>query len=143
MAKKNRGPKPGPPARPRPRAPVARLGSNPPSGRSNADEHFHELVGSNGLWIYLPPQTPLVGLGGYDRLRADVASRGCTIDVALDAPVDLGMEYVQLKIASRLEPLIPDDVLKLAHRWAHNHDFLHSFFKPTSPGRANAPGALE
>jgi hypothetical protein len=122
MAGKKRAPKP----KPLPR----RLGSNPPSGRNNADEHFHELVGSNGLWIYLPPNTPLLGLPGYDRLREDVAARDCSIGVALDAPVDLGMAYVQLKIAARGEPLIPEELLRLAHRWAHSHDFLHSFFKP-------------
>jgi hypothetical protein len=107
------------------------MGSNPPSGGSNADEHFHEVVGSSGFWIYLTPNAPLTG---YDRLQKQLKARGCTMSIAADAPVDLGEAYSQLKIASRREPLIPEDVLKLAHRWAHDRDFLHSFFKPTFPG---------
>jgi hypothetical protein len=107
------------------------MGSNPASGRSNANEHFHEMVGSSGFWIYLTPNIPLTG---YDRLREQLEARDCLITVAADAPVDLGANYPQLKVVSRTETLIPEDVLKLVHRWAHGRDFLHSFFKPAFPG---------
>jgi|SRR5512133_1815604 hypothetical protein len=117
MAKKKVGPDPF----------RRRLGSNPPSGRSNADQHFHELVGSSGFWIYLPPNTQFAD---YTQLKEQVETTGCTIGWALDAPVDLGRAYTALKVAPRLATLIPEDALRLAHRWAHNHDLLHSFFKP-------------
>src|SRR5262245_44427095 len=107
------------------------MGSNPASGRNNADEHYQELVGSSGFWIYLTPKIKVVGL---ERLKKQVEESGCTIDFALDAPVNLGPAYQQLKIWPVHVQLIPEDLLKQAHRWAHRHDFLHSFFKPTFPG---------
>ena len=111
--------------------PVRRIGSNPPGGGSNADEHFHELVGSSSFWIYLTPNTRLKG---YEQFRRQVESSGCTIDLANDAPINLGGDYPAIKIAARDETLVPVDVLKLAHRWAHRNDLLHSFFKPALPG---------
>ena len=106
-----------------------RLGSNPRSGRSNADEHFPEMVGSSDFWIYLAQDTELKG---YDELRKQVEAAGCTIRFAYDAPVNMGPAYQVVKISPREEALVPTELLKLAHRWAHNHDFLHSFFKPTT-----------
>jgi hypothetical protein len=115
---KGKGPRPG----------ARRLGSNPRSGRNNADEHFSEMVGSSDFWIYLAPDTPLKG---YDELRKEVEAHGCTIRPATDAPVNMGPYYMVMKIKPREDALVPVDLLKLAHRWAHQHDFLHSFFKPT------------
>lgn len=108
-----------------------RKGSNPVLGGSNADEHFHELVGSSGLWIYL---TQNKRLKGYDELKRQVEARGCIIGLADDAPVNPGRNYQALKIANASGALLPTDVLKQAHRWAHRHNFLHSFFKPYDTG---------
>jgi hypothetical protein len=117
----------GPKGAPGPNRAARRLGSNPPSGRSNADDHFQELIGSSGLWIYVEPNVPLQG---YDRLREQLESHGCMIGPADDAPIDLGRDYPALKIASTRQPLIPPQVLKVAHRWAHRHNYVHSFYKP-------------
>lgn len=104
-----------------------RRGSNPAFGGSNADEHFHELAGSSGLWIYL---THNKRLKGYDELKRQVEASGCTIGLADDAPINAGRSYEALRIATASGALLPDEVLRQAHRWAHRHNFLHSFFKP-------------
>jgi hypothetical protein len=108
-----------------------RRGSNPQLGGSNADDHLHELAGSSGFWIYL---TPNKRLKGYDELQRQVEALGCTIGLANDAPVNPGKGYQALKIASETQTLLPPEVLRLAHRWAHRHNFLHSFFKPAIRG---------
>ncbi|HZT05662.1 MAG TPA: hypothetical protein VFC51_01410 [Chloroflexota bacterium] len=117
--------------RPGPNRAARRRGSNPRVGGPNADDHFHELIGSNSFWIYL---TPNKRLKGFETLQEQVESHGCSIGFADDAPVDAGKGYQALKIAARGDLLLPVDVLKLAHRWAHRHNFLHSFFKPTFRG---------
>jgi len=117
--------------RPGPNRAARRKGSNPRLGGPNADDHFQELVGSSGFWIYL---TPNKRLKGYDEFRQQVEAQGCTIGIADDAPVDPGKGYQALKIAPETQTLLPVEVLRLAHRWAHRHNFLHSFFKPSFPG---------
>ena len=104
-----------------------RKGSNPASGGSNADDHLSDLVGSNAIWIYL---TPNKRLKGFDDLQQLVESRGYLIGIATDAPVDLGKGYKQLKIGTGGASPLPTDIVREAHRWAHRHNFLHSFFKP-------------
>ena len=104
-----------------------RRGSNPLLGGSNADEHVPELLGSSRLWIYLARGKRLKG---YDELKRQVEASGCTIGPADDAPVHAGGTYETLKIAAASGALLPDGVVKQAHRWAHRHNFLHSFFKP-------------
>jgi hypothetical protein len=106
---------------------MRRKGSNPASGGSNADEHFHELAGSTSLWVYL---TPNKRLKGYDELKRQVEAAGCLIGLADDAPIAAGRSYQALKIAAGPGGLLPAEVLRQAHRWAHRHNFLHSFFKP-------------
>lgn len=108
-----------------------RRGSNPVLGGSNADEHFYELAGSSSLWIYL---THNKRLKGYDELKRQAEASGCTIGLADDAPVNPGRSYQALKIAAAPGALLPAEVLKQAHRWAHRHNFLHSFFKPPYKG---------
>jgi hypothetical protein len=108
-----------------------RRGSNPAFGTSNADEHADELVGSSRLWIYLPPNKRLKG---YDELKRRVEASGCTMGLADDAPIDPGNGYHALQIAAAQGTVLPGEVLKQAHRWAHRHNFLHSFFKPPFSG---------
>ena len=105
-----------------------RRGANPAFGGSNADEHVQELAGSSSLWIYL---THNRRLKGYDELKRQVEASGCMIGLADDAPVNPGRSYQALNIAAAPGSLLPAEVLKQAHRWAHRHNFLHSFFKPT------------
>ena len=38
-----------------------------------------------------------------------------------------GYQAVKITISGLL---IPDPVIKRAHRWAHQRNYLHSFFKP-------------
>jgi hypothetical protein len=107
-----------------------RRGSNPKFGGPNPDDHFYELVGSNGFWIYLPPNKRPKG---YEVLQQQVEARGCTIAFADDAPVNPGKAYRALKIANATGTGLPAELLKEAHRWAHRNNFLHSFFKPSFP----------
>jgi hypothetical protein len=107
---------------------MRRRGSNPAGGGSNADDHVHELVGSSSLWIYL---TRNKRLKGYDELKRQVEASGCQMRMADDAPINPGGSYETVKIAAPTGTLLPSDVIKQAHRWAHRHNFLHSFFKPT------------
>jgi hypothetical protein len=108
-----------------------RRGSNPAIGGSSADDHVHELAGSSRLWIYL---TPNKRLKGYEELKRRVEAFGGTMGPADDAPIAPGKSYEALKIAAAPGTILPDDLLKEAHRWAHRHNFLHSFFKPQLRG---------
>jgi hypothetical protein len=110
---------------------MRRRGSNPAVGGSNADDHVHELAGSSSLWVYL---TPNKRLKGYDELKRRVEAAGCTMGLADDAPVAPGGSYQALKIAAAPGTLLPGEVLREVHRWAHRHNFLHSFFKPQFSG---------
>ena len=67
---------------------------------------------------------------GIRRLAQLVESRGYLIGLATDAPVALGQGYKQLKIGTGGASPLPTDIVREAHRWAHRHNFLHSFFKP-------------
>jgi hypothetical protein len=113
-----------------------RRGSNPAFGGSNADDHVHELAGSSCLWIYL---TPNKRLKGYDELKRQVEASGCTIGPADDAPVAPGRSYQAIRIASAPGTILPGEVLRQVHRWAHRHNFLHSFYKPPFGGFVGAP----
>jgi hypothetical protein len=104
-----------------------RRGSNPSQGGSNADDHVQDLAGSSALWIYLRPN---LRMKGAEELKALVESRGCAIGFADDAPVNPGKGFQQLKIVAPGGTLLPPDVVKEAHRWAHRLNLLHSFFKP-------------
>lgn len=105
-------------------------GSQGPGG-GNGDDHFNELVGSRDLTIYLSPGKKLKG---YAELRAYVENQGCEISHASDARLLPGKGYEAVKI-TRKDSLVPDAVLRRAHQWAHQRNYLHSFFKPyPSPG---------
>src|SRR5579871_3612773 len=104
-----------------------RKGSNAETGGTNPDDHLQELTGSIALWIYLAPNRRLKG---YDALKAQVEALGCRIEPAEDAPVLVGKRYPTVKLTEVSGDLLPPEVLKQAHRWAHRNNFLHSFYIP-------------
>jgi hypothetical protein len=91
-----------------------------------ADEHVREVLGSRDFYIYVPPKARVKG---YETLKSYLLKQGMQIAVSDKAPMLPAPDFKALKItASGL--LIPDTVVKQAHRWAHQRNFLHSFFKP-------------
>ena len=106
-----------------------RQGSQGPGG-GNGDDHVDELTGSRDLTIYL---TPNRRLKGYAELKAFVEARGCRIGQVEGDRLLPGKEYTAVKV-SCADGLIPEAVLRRAHRWAHQRNYLHSFFKPLGSG---------
>ncbi len=95
-------------------------------GRGNGNDHLDELLGSTEFYIY---QTPNRTVKGYEALRLYVESEGCEVIFTADAPPELS-NYETMRITHKRGEKIPDAVVKRAHSWAHNRNFLHSFFKP-------------
>ncbi|MDA0733915.1 MAG: hypothetical protein O2909_03885 [Chloroflexi bacterium] len=95
-------------------------------GRGNGNDHLDELAGCTELYIY---QTPNRKVQGYDSLKIFAESEGCEVIFTADAPPELS-NYETMRITHRRGEKIPDAVVKRAHSWAHNRNFLHSFFKP-------------
>ena len=95
-------------------------------GRGNGNDHVEEMMGSTELYIY---QTPHRKVKGYDSLKVYLESEGCEVIFTADAPPELS-NYEALRISNRSGEKIPDAVVKRAHSWAHNRNFLHSFFRP-------------
>ncbi|MEX2598748.1 MAG: hypothetical protein WD533_03740 [Dehalococcoidia bacterium] len=95
-------------------------------GAEVADAHFDEMAGSRDLYIYVPPRAKVKG---YDELKSFLQAEGCAVQVLEEAPMLPGKGYKAVKV-SAATGIIPDPVLRRAHRWAHQRDFLHSFFKP-------------
>ncbi len=95
-----------------------------------ADEHVREVLGSRDFYIYVPPKSKVKG---FSTLKSYLLEQGMHVDVSDTAPMLPAPGYQALKItASGL--IIPDPVVKRAHRWAHQRNFLHSFFKPYTTG---------
>ncbi len=95
-------------------------------GRGNGADHVEDLMGSTDLYIY---QTPNRRVTGYENLKLFIESQQCEIIFTADAPPELS-NYESMRITHRRGEKIPDAVVKRAHSWAHNRNFLHSFFKP-------------
>ena len=95
-------------------------------GRGNGNDHLDELMGCTELYIY---QTPNRKVQGYDSLKIFIESEGCEVIFTADAPPELS-NYETMRITHRKGEKIPDTVVKRAHSWAHNRNFLHSFFRP-------------
>ena len=98
------------------------------SGKGNeiADEHFHEVAGSRDFYIYVTPNRKAKG---YEALRDWLRQTGCVVSVSDDAPLLPAKGYKAIKVTTA-EPTLSDEALRRAHRWAHQRNFLHSFFKP-------------
>ena len=95
-------------------------------GRGNGNDRLDELMGCTELYIY---QTPNRKVQGYDSLKIFIESEGCEVIFTADAPPELS-NYETMRITHRKGEKIPDNVVKRAHSWAHNRNFLHSFFRP-------------
>ena len=95
-------------------------------GRGNGHDHLEDLLGSTELYIY---QTPHRKVKGYDGLKMFIESQGCEVIFTADSPPELS-DYEAMRITQKRGEKIPDEVVKRAHSWAHNRNFLHSFFRP-------------
>ena len=95
-------------------------------GRGTGDDHVDSLYGSIELSIY---QTPNTRPKGYESLKAFVEAKGCEIVFTNEAPPELS-RHETLRITHRKAEPIPIEVVTRAHRWAHNRNYLHSFFRP-------------
>jgi hypothetical protein len=87
---------------------------------------MEELLGATELYIY---QTPNRKVTGYESLKMFIESQECEVIFTADAPPELS-SYETMRVTHKRGEKIPDAVLKRAHSWAHNRNFLHSFFKP-------------
>ena len=85
-----------------------------------------EVLGCTELYIY---QTPNTRPKGYSGLKTYLEAQGCEIIFTADGPPELS-RYETMRIThNRAEP-IPDPAVKRAHSWAHQRNYLHTFFKP-------------
>ena len=102
-----------------------RVGSG--KGVTIADEHFFEMAGSRDFYVYVAPRTKAKG---YDALKASMESQGYAGSGADEGPMLPAKGYRAVKITTTTSDTIADEALRQAHRWAHQRNYLHSFFKP-------------
>ncbi|MBM3924518.1 MAG: hypothetical protein FJ320_00790 [SAR202 cluster bacterium] len=88
--------------------------------------HIDEVLGSTEFYIYI---TPNKKAKGYEVLKAALEATGCKVEVGVDPMLQPGERYHAVAITHRDGP-IADAGLRRAHKWAHQRNFLHSFFKP-------------
>jgi len=104
----------------------AQLKTGSGKGLGVADEHVHEVLGSRDFWVYVTPKSKPKG---YEDLKAYLLEQGCMVDVSDTAPMLPAKGYKAIKI-TRVGENLTDDVVRRTHRWAHQRNYLHSFFKP-------------
>ena len=109
----------------------AQLQQGSGKGSEVADEHFWEMAGSRDFYVYVAPHTKAKG---YDVLKTYLEAQGCEARVSDDAPLLPGKGYKAVKITAG-GGTIPDEALRRLHRWAHQRNYLHSFFKPYKTSR--------
>ena len=95
-------------------------------GRGTGDDHVDSLYGSTELSIY---QTPNTKPKGFEGLKAFLEAKNCEIVFTHQAPPELS-RHETLRITHRNAEPIPIEVVTRAHRWAHQRNYLHSFFRP-------------
>ena len=95
-------------------------------GRGNGNDHVSDLAGATELYVY---QTPNKVVRGYEGLKVFLESEGCELIYTTDVPPEL-RDYEAMRITHKKGEEIPFAALKRAHSWAHQRNFLHSFFKP-------------
>ena len=95
-------------------------------GRGTGNDHVDDLYGCTELYVY---QTPNKKVTGYESLKMFIESEGCEVIFTADAPPELN-GYETMRITQRQGDPIPQAVVKRTHSWAHQRNFLHSFFKP-------------
>ena len=97
------------------------------SGGGTGDDHVDEVLGSSEFFVYL---TPNKQAKGYQGLKDYLEAMGCQVLYPADSEHrPPGLRYDGVKITNRGE-VIPPAGLKRAHRWAHQRNFLHTFFRP-------------
>jgi len=97
-------------------------------GSEVAADHVHEVLGSRDFWIYVTPNSKPKG---YDTLKSYLLAQGCNVDVSDTAPMLPAKGYKAIKVTdANSGSVLSDDVVNRAHRWAHQRNYLHSFFKP-------------
>lgn len=95
-------------------------------GRGTGADHVEEMFGSTELFIY---QTPNSKRKGFEALKTFLEAQECQIEVNLDPPPELA-RYQTIRITHKETLEIPIPVLKRAHSWAHQRNYLHRFFRP-------------
>ena len=95
-------------------------------GRGTGSDHVEELIGATELYIY---QTPNNRPKGYQTLKTYLAAQECEVIFAAEAPPELS-RYETMRITHKRGEPIPTPALRRSHSWAHQRNFLHSFFKP-------------
>ena len=95
-------------------------------GRGTGADHVEEMFGSTELYIY---QTPNSRRRGVETLQTFLEAQGCQIEFNLDPPPELA-RLQTIRITHKETQEIPIPVLKRAHSWAHQRNYLHSFFRP-------------
>ena len=95
-------------------------------GRGIGDDHVDGLFGSIELSIY---QTPNTRPKGFETLKAFVEAQDCELVFTHESPPELS-RHETLRIKNNKGQPIPLAVVKRAHRWAHQRNYLHSFFRP-------------
>ena len=96
------------------------------SGRDVDITHFDEVLGSIEFFVYIPPN---IRMKGYEVLKNYLNSLNCDIDYPAEAPLNPGERYQAIKITQQ-GMVVPIPALRRAHKWAHQRNFLHSFFRP-------------
>ena len=104
----------------------AQLKTGSGKGTDVADEHFFEIVGSRDFYVYVTPKSKPKG---YDDLRGFLTTEGCEVNVSDNAPMLPAEGYKAVKVTAGGK-IISNEALRRTHRWAHRHNYLHSFFKP-------------
>ena len=95
-------------------------------GRGTGDDHVDGLFGSVELSIY---QTPNTRPKGFETLKAFVEAQDCELVFTHESPPELS-RHETLRITNNKDEPIPLAVVKRAHRWAPQRNYLHSFFRP-------------
>ena len=96
------------------------------SGTEVDATHFDEVLGSSEFYVYVPPSGKLKG---YEELRTFLKSEGCLVEYPGHSDLVPNKNYLVVAI-SQSGNLLSDASLRRAHRWAHQRNFLHSFFQP-------------
>ena len=95
-------------------------------GRGTGEDHVDDLFGAIELFVY---QTPNTRPKGYLNLKSFLEAQGCEVISGQEAPPELE-RYESIKITLPSGEPLPNSVVNRAHKWAHQRNYLHSFFKP-------------
>ena len=95
------------------------------AGAEAASEHFDEMIGSVELYIYRHSSRKIKG---YEALKSAMEAQGCEMDFKTDGANPVGKSYETIKVTNNGTE-IPTPLLRRAHSWAHQRNFLHMFYK--------------